>query len=47
MAEGIVIASGLSGNERVVMRAGGFLNPGDVVRPVPANLSPTAARPAK
>jgi HlyD family secretion protein len=47
MAEGIVVASGLSGNERVVMRAGGFLNPGDVVRPVQANLSPTAARPAK
>lgn len=47
MAEGIVVASGLSGNERVVMRAGGFLNPGDVVRPVQANVSPTSARPAK
>jgi RND family efflux transporter MFP subunit len=32
--EGTAIASGLSGNERVVLRAGGFLNPGDKVRPV-------------
>lgn len=31
---GIVIVSGLSGSERVVERAGGFLNPGDKVRPV-------------
>jgi RND family efflux transporter MFP subunit len=36
--EGIAVVSGLSGNEKIVMRAGGFLNPGDVVRPVaPAN----------
>ncbi len=33
-AQGIVIAQGLSGNEQVVMRAGGFLNSGDSVRPV-------------
>ena len=33
-AQGIVIAQGLSGDEQVVMRAGGFLNPGDAVRPV-------------
>ncbi len=32
--EGTSIASGLSGSERVVLRAGGFLNPGDKVRPV-------------
>jgi RND family efflux transporter MFP subunit len=32
--EGTAIASGLSGSERVVLRAGGFLNPGDKVRPV-------------
>jgi RND family efflux transporter MFP subunit len=32
--EGIAVVSGLSGNEKIVMRAGGFLNPGDVVRPV-------------
>lgn len=31
---GIVVASGLNGRERVVMRAGGFLNPGETVRPV-------------
>ncbi len=46
-AQGIVVASGLSGSERVVMRAGGFLNPGDVVRPVKANSASTAARPVK
>ncbi len=32
--QGIVIAEGLSGSERVVMRAGGFLNPGETVEPV-------------
>lgn len=31
---GVAIASGLSGNERVVMLAGAFLNPGDKVKPV-------------
>ena len=30
---GIAIVSGLTGQERVVMRAGGFLNPGDKVKP--------------
>ena len=30
---GIAIATGLTGQERVVMRAGGFLNPGDKVKP--------------
>lgn len=35
-AQGIVVSEGLAGNERVVLRAGGFLNPGDVVRPVTA-----------
>jgi HlyD family secretion protein len=30
---GIAVAEGLSGNELVVLRAGGFLNPGDKVRP--------------
>nr|WP_246135150.1 efflux RND transporter periplasmic adaptor subunit [Novosphingobium sediminis] len=43
-AQGIVIADGLAGNERVVLRAGGFLNPGDVVRPVTANApTPTTS----
>lgn len=32
--EGIAIASGLDGSERVVMSAGGFLTEGDTVRPV-------------
>ncbi|RIV90098.1 efflux RND transporter periplasmic adaptor subunit [Aurantiacibacter xanthus] len=32
--DGIAIASGLDGSERVVLRAGGFLNPGEQVRPV-------------
>jgi len=32
--EGTAIVSGLSGTERVILRAGGFLNPGDKVRPV-------------
>ncbi len=33
-ASGIAVLKGLSGNERVVLRAGGFLNPGDKVKPV-------------
>lgn len=31
---GVAIASGLTGNERVVVLAGSFLNPGDKVKPV-------------
>jgi len=31
---GITVLKGLAGNERIVLRAGGFLNPGDKVRPV-------------
>lgn len=46
-AQGIVVAQGLSGNERVVMRAGGFLNPGDVVRPVAASAAAGASRTGK
>lgn len=34
--KGIAVISGLSGNERVVLRAGGFLNPGETVKPVAA-----------
>ncbi|WP_420381225.1 efflux RND transporter periplasmic adaptor subunit [Novosphingobium sp.] len=33
---GIAVTKGLTGNERIVLRAGGFLNPGDKVRPVMA-----------
>lgn len=32
--EGIAIAEGLTGNESIVLRAGGFLNPGETVNPV-------------
>ncbi len=35
-ARGISVVQGLSGNERIVLRAGGFLNPGDRVQPVVA-----------
>ncbi|WP_068073397.1 efflux RND transporter periplasmic adaptor subunit [Novosphingobium lentum] len=38
--QGIVVMEGLSGNERVVLRAGGFLNAGDVV--IPVATKPTA-----
>jgi HlyD family secretion protein len=31
--DGITVVEGLSGRERVVLRAGGFLNPGDKVKP--------------
>lgn len=33
--DGIAITGGLSGSERVVLRAGGFLNPGESVNPKP------------
>jgi hypothetical protein len=35
---GIAVVEGLSGSERVVLRAGGFLQPGETVNPklVPA-----------
>lgn len=33
-AKGIAVTEGLSGRERIVLRAGGFLNPGDKVQPV-------------
>ena len=31
---GIAITGGLTGNEKIVLRAGGFLNPGEQVNPV-------------
>ena len=34
-AAGLSITSGLNGNERVVLRAGGFLSPGETVQPKP------------
>ena len=35
--QGIVIADGLDGSEKVVERAGGFLSPGQQIRPVLAS----------
>ena len=32
-SDGIAVVEGLSGSERVVLRAGGFLTPGETVRP--------------
>lgn len=32
-ADGVAITGGLAGNEQIVLRAGGFLNPGEVVNP--------------
>ena len=34
-AQGIAITEGLNGTEKVVLRAGGFLNPGETVNPQP------------
>jgi RND family efflux transporter MFP subunit len=47
-AQGITVVKGLTGNERVVLRAGGFLNPGDKVHPVlDRNARPSAGGPAR
>jgi multidrug efflux pump subunit AcrA (membrane-fusion protein) len=32
--KGVIILSGLDGSERIVLRAGGFLQPGEVIKPV-------------
>jgi len=37
---GIAVLKGLSGNERIVLRAGGFLNPGDKILPVADRATP-------
>ncbi|TXC73625.1 efflux RND transporter periplasmic adaptor subunit [Sphingorhabdus soli] len=45
---GLTIASGLNGDERVVAFAGGFLNPGEIVKPKPmAQSAATSATPAR
>lgn len=41
-ASGITITSGLNGDEKVVMRAGGFLNDGDKVKARPASAAVSA-----
>jgi HlyD family secretion protein len=38
-SKGIAITDGLSGTEQVVLRAGGFLNPGETVKPNRARVS--------
>jgi len=43
---GIAVVKGLTGGERVVMRAGGFLTEGEVIRPVDAAPQKPALRPA-
>ena len=48
-ARGIAVIEGISGKERIVLRAGGFLNPGDKVQPVlaqPGSAQPGSGRPA-
>ena len=46
-ARGISVIQGLSGNEKIVLRAGGFLNAGDLVQPVPAQTAAAQSAPAK
>lgn len=46
-ARGISVIQGLSGNEKIVLRAGGFLNAGDLVQPVPAQSVSTQPARAK
>lgn len=46
-ARGISVIQGLSGNEKIVLRAGGFLNSGDLVQPVPAQTAAAPSAPAK
>jgi RND family efflux transporter MFP subunit len=45
-SQGIAIAEGLDGTEAVVLRAGGFLNPGETVVPKRADSKPVDAKPA-
>lgn len=42
-AQGIAIVEGLSGNEKVVLRAGGFLSPGEKVDPRPVAATAQSA----
>ncbi|MEO6388261.1 MAG: efflux RND transporter periplasmic adaptor subunit [Croceibacterium sp.] len=44
-AEGIAVTTGLTGNERVILRAGGFVNEGDTVNPVVASGGRQASNP--
>lgn len=44
-ADGIAVVQGLNGNERVVLRAGGFLQPGETVNPKKAAPAPAPRTP--
>ncbi|CAH0495044.1 efflux RND transporter periplasmic adaptor subunit [Novosphingobium sp. CECT 9465] len=46
-ARGISVIKGLSGNERVVLRAGGFLNAGDLIQPVLTKAASSQSASAK
>lgn len=39
-ADGIAVVAGLSGSERVVLRAGGFLQPGETIKPQLQRMTP-------
>ena len=43
--DGIAITKGLTGKERVVMRAGGFLSEGETINPVDASSQTPTDRP--
>lgn len=43
--KGISVIQGISGTEKIVLRAGGFLNTGDLVQPVPMQNQTDAAQP--
>lgn len=45
--KGISVIQGISGQEKIVLRAGGFLNEGDVVQPVPVQGQPAPVSPMK
>jgi len=44
---GIAVLKGLAGSERIVLRAGGFLNPGDKVKPASEQGTAAGLAPAK
>lgn len=44
-ANGISVIEGISGTEKIVLRAGGFLNAGDLVQPAPAQAPAQAVKP--
>ncbi|MBU3994033.1 MAG: efflux RND transporter periplasmic adaptor subunit [Alphaproteobacteria bacterium] len=45
--DGIAVTAGLSGDERVVLRAGGFLQPGETVNPKRVQPKPAQSAPAQ